>query len=202
MIKTILDFMNPTRWLISLGVLAAFAASIWGYGAYQHHLGYRERSDEQKAAEDARRTEIAKLNVALIQANQSAKEAQDALSKAATTAAKGESARVRSLLAERDRLRRASGAAVPDAAVAAGCIDDRARISEIAVDNARIAEQNADKVTGLQAWFERSRREQVNTLGQKDDRKPTDAEARLAARVKAAEDLAKRAEARANGVLK
>lgn len=201
-LAALLAWFNPTRWLILAGAVAALAAAVWGYGAWQHHLGYVERDDEQKAAEDDRREQIGKLNAALQNVNQASKEAHDALSKFAANTAKTESARVRALLAERDRLRKSASPAMPDAAVATGCADDRARISEAAIDAARIAEQNADKVTGLQAWIESSRREQTKALGQKDARKPTDAEARLAARVKAAEDRAKRAEERAEGILK
>lgn len=201
MIAEILKWFNPQRWLILAGVLAALAASVWGYGKWQHHLGYVERDDEQKVVENDRREQVAALSIAIRNVNQAAKEANDALFKAAGDTS-AERNRVRNLLAERDRLRKSTSPAMPDAAIAAGCADDRARISEAAIDAARIAEQNADKVTGLQAWIERSRKEQTTALGQKDDRKPTDAEARLAARVKRAEDLAKRAEDRANGVLK
>lgn len=201
-LAALLAWFNPTRWLILAGVVAALAAAVWGYGKWQRHLGYVERDDEQKIVEIKRQKDVAALEIKLAQANQRYQETYDALSKSASVAAKGESARVRALLAERDRLRKSTSPALPDAAVAAGCADDRARISEAAIDAARIAEQNADKVTGLQAWIESSRREQTKALGQKDARKPTDAEARLAARVKAAEDRAKRAEERAEGILK
>ena len=44
--------------------------------------------------------------------------------------------RVRALFVERDRLRKSASPAMPDAAVATGCADDRARISEAAIDAA------------------------------------------------------------------
>lgn len=201
-LAALLAWFNPTRWLILGGVVLGLIAAQTGFYLWAHHKGYAERDDEQKIVEIKRQKDVAALEIKLAQANQKYQETHDALSKSAAGAAKTESARVRALLAERDRLRKSSGAVVPDAAVAAGCADDRARISEAAIDAARIAEQNADKVTGLQAWIESSRREQTKALGQKDARKPTDAETRLAARVKAAEDRAKRAEERAEGILK
>lgn len=199
--NAILAWFNPTRWLILGGVVLGLIAAQTGFYFWAHHRGYVERDDEQKAVENDRREQVAALSIAIRNVNQAAKEANDALFKAAGDTS-AERNRVRNLLAERDRLRKSAGHAVPDAAIAAGCADDRARISEAAIDAARIAEQNADKVTGLQAWIEKSRKEQTTALGQKDDRKPTDAEARLAARLKRAEDIAKHAEDRANGVLK
>lgn len=201
-LAALLAWFNPTRWLILGGVALGLIAAQTGFYFWAHHRGYVERDDEQKIVEIKRQKDVAALEIKLAQANQKYQETHDALSKSAAAAAKTESARVRALLAERDRLRKSASPAMPDAAVATGCADDRARISEAAIDAARIAEQNADKVTGLQAWIESSRREQTKALGQKDARKPTDAEARLAARVKAIEERAKRAEDRAEGVLK
>ena len=185
MIAAVFAWFNPTRWLIAGGVLVALLAALWGFGAYKHHQGYTQRDDEQKAAELERKKDIAKLEIRLAQSNQVAKEAQDELAKRSGARAISETSRVRAVLADRDRLRNPAGANVPASPDAAGCFDDRAVLSAVAIENARIAEQSADQVTGLQSWIESSRRDYTKALGQKDDRKSTNAEARLADRLKA-----------------
>ena len=43
-LAALLAWFNPTRWLILGGAVAALAPVNRGYGAWQHHLGYVERT--------------------------------------------------------------------------------------------------------------------------------------------------------------
>jgi len=203
MIREFLGWMNPTRWLIAAGILATLAVSVWGYGAYQHHLGYVEREDEYKSAEAAQRVRNATFDAERVRDGSAQARRYDNLIDANNRKAAREKARLASNPAPAGGMcAPGSTAGVPGVPNAGGNADACARVSAGLVEANRIATNSADQVTALQAHIEASRAAYNKVTNQTDTRPVSDAEARWAARLKQAEDIAKRAEDRANGVLK
>jgi hypothetical protein len=173
----------------ALAVGALYATYDWAYDR-----GYDAHKRATEAAADAQR----ETNRLFARGNDSAatKQAQALDKGRAVTARKAQDELQKTMDALRATLPKCvpdggSGSGVPSVPATGGIPDACAAAAATAVENYRIATENGDQVTALQAHIERSRRGYNEATKQKDERPVSDAEARWAKREKEFNERAK-----------
>ena len=181
MIDKIVKALDPYRWIVAGVMLAASAGALyWAYD-WAYDRGYDAHKRITEAAADAQR----ETNRLFARTNDSAstKQAQ-ALDKGRTvTARKAQDELQKTMDALRAALPKcvpdgSSGSGMPGVPAPGGIPDACAAAAATAVENYRIATENGNQVTALQAHIERSRKGYNDATKQKDERPVSDAEAR------------------------
>ncbi len=193
LIGTATKALDPYRWIAAgVGALALAAAVYWAYD-WAYDRGYAAREREQQQAEADQRTKNAAFDVERIREGGAQARKYDNLIDQNNRKAADEKARLRArpaVAAAAGGLCPPNAAGMPGVPAAGPGADACAGVSEALIDANRIATNNADQVTALQAHIESSRRGYNTTTSQPDTRPASDAEARWAARLKALEDRA------------
>lgn len=204
-LSTITTALDPYRWWAAgIGVVVLAGGVYWAYD-WAYDRGYDAREKVQQEAEAKQKAINANFDADRIRDGSTQARRFDNLIDANNRKAASEKARLRTLppVAAGNGMCNPTGTAgVPGLPNAGGNANACAGVSADLVEANRVGTNNADQVTALQAHIEASRAAYNKVTGQTDSRPVSDAESRWAARLKQAEDIAKRAEARANGVVK